>query len=642
MSDDSSISLPGLDSPRDSKPQNKKTVQRDSNPFHIADSYRASPDRKAQMKMDLGLSPDAESSASDDLEDILMSMEHAIGDKKKENKGPQAKLNSSKTLLKQRNSLESGNEDLPHVVKEVRGGVVRISEEGKLSETPSAIEKPKEVPKQLDPFSALQKRIQEIPKETEIALKDERERLTAQVTKEYEEKQKYYEELMQRQKSLYESQISALEAAKEHQERVHTLADTVSANSYTLASLSEEFQKDKDKSELEKNSKIEGLRREIEQREYRIQMQERMMDEERARLMQELKYIEDSESSKRENFESEKVLLRKEREQLEEFRKIILDQENERKKEILVEHHKIKIMQDSLNSTKAALKDLRLRTDTSMRFKQELSEKKYKEWLLQHEEEKKSIMRRKVQLDNLQKSIASVEDELNSKERVAEEVEQKVKDEISALQALVREYENEKEHFESEALAVHKLSLHLYSQTEMINKHKAELEVEKQEIEKSRYDTMQMMAVAKAEQAKSIEMKKEMQLRKKTYEQLRSKLVMDMHSELSTRIRDYSYKSFDISFENSFTADHKSRPSFSSINYIKELDQYEQAHSEVHDYMTSEHQYLHRSKIELDSNLAESMAASLRPIPIESPAIDPDTSRFRSDMTELTHSALAS
>lgn len=643
MSDDSSISLPGLDSPKELKPKDKKEPQRKSNPFNIVDSFRSTPDKKTQMKMDLGISPDYDSSASDDLEDILNSMENAIGDKKKETKKPQQKQTLSKTLLKQRSSLESGNEDLPHVVKEVRGGVVRISEEGKLSESVSYNEKSKEVVKTLDPIAALQKRIEEIPKETETVLNDERDRISSQINKEYEEKKKYFEELMNRQKSLYESQISALEAAREHQEKVQTLADTVSANSYTLAGLSQEFQKDKDRSELEKNAKIEGLNREIEQREYRIHMQERMLDEEKSRLIQELKYIDDSEHTKRKSFENEKVLLRKEREQLEEFRKIILDQENERKRESLVEQHKIKIMQESLTTTKNSLKDLKIRTDNAMRFKQEISKRKYQEWKLQHEEEKKSLMRRKVQLDNLQESISSVEDEINKKERLAEEVEHKVKDEITALQVLVQEYEMEKEHFESEALAVHKLSLHLYNQSDMVKKHKAELENEKQEIEKSKYEAMQMMTLAKAESSKTNDLKKDIQLRKKTYERLRSNLVMEMHSELSTRIRDYSYKSFDISIENSFITEYKSRPSFSSINYIKDLDQYEQAHSEVHDYMTSEHQYLHRSKIQLDSNLAESMAASLRPAPVESPVlIDHDTSRFKSDMTELTHSELAS
>ncbi|CAG9320130.1 unnamed protein product [Blepharisma stoltei] len=506
-----------------------------------------------------------------------------------------------KTLLKGRSSLESAPEDGDYPVKEIRRSIISEDDRGSIIFMSADVTQDK-IKVNADPLKDLEERIAKLDQEIKDEVEEDRKRLIKYNQDEIERKKLEFATSLELKKKMYEEQLKELENSKRYYEKLEMLADSINFNSNLINSVSLKLQDKKEDHEREKSHRLVELENTIKQREENIISQERDVESIKQSLQEEIKFFEKSEEEKRKMFDEEQAQIKKEREHLFEFYKMLMEQEKSKKQEIEVERIKLKALSEGFSKQQGKLSIELTSKLEDLKTREDILEKNHEETLKTIEKERKLLSEKKLKLEENRSQISSIESEYQRKLSSVEQREREIQEEINKVFKQKQMLEIEQSEFENEVYRIHQLSLELHNQSEVIASAKIELEREKQELAKIQMEVENLQSQAKNDFSASKELNREIQLQMKTYERMRCSLVQEMHSTtISQSFLDISnIQPIDVYFEPKRASRIEPKRSFNSSSYIKDLAAYDEERINTHEYINSQQSSLAASRKEFE------------------------------------------
>lgn len=544
-----------------------------------------------------------------------------------------------KSLLKTRNSLDSATEEKPgDVVKQVVREA-RIVESVKSPTVPDidtslhdsgqpfafAINPPFEMADE-----AL--KAQDLVKAEQERSKQERAELEKHYKEEQERRERQFEADLKRERQSFEQRLT--EAARTTGTK--DLSGQLNSQQEMLALLQDQLSRTHQAQDEKKTQELEARERSLVNQEQRLFRQAQMLEQDKQRLLSLMQQLETSEAERKQVFDSEQESLRLDREQLKNFQKMLTGLEAQRKAENAIERQKLDLMREQLEREREQMQEDLEARENDISLKETLLEQKRDELFRQIKDERAKLQKKSAQVDSAKQRIDTLELEIMNRLQRIEDQERNVKAEWERAERAKEAVDTEKREFEETAQKVHMLSLDIHRETESMAGAKAEIERERNEIEQMRYDAQVITEQAKSEIQRVENARKDLILQQKRYEEMRVDLVSDMHVRHKSTVPQSALES-DAKFELTDLKRQQptqKRPVFSAATYLKDLEAFDRARTEFTSYITDENQRLLRTKLEMETGYSESLAASSRPPPSESPSSSflGDSVRFKDSL----------
>ena len=165
-------------------------------------------------------------------------------------------------------------------------------------------------------------------------------------------------------------------------------------------------------------------------------------------------------------------------------------------------------------------------------------------------------------------------------------------------------------------MKVHTLGTKIQEESEVIAQARVELEHEREEISKARYELVSKESAAKKEIQRADIMRRDLSVQLQTFEKARTDYVADVGLRPQTsgpsRLFDTPSGAHDISQEVRTKQPSQKRSRFNANEYLEELESYDKQRTDLQNYLVSESQDLMSSRAEMDNQFSESLASSTR------------------------------
>jgi hypothetical protein len=551
--------------------------------------------------------------------------------------GSRPSTGEPKSLLKQRNSLESDKDERPDVFKQV----VRETRFVEEVRTPPAHNL--DDSHQSDPpyyLGGYEQKLQEMMKLERDRAELDRQRQDQLHKEELERREKQFEVNLQRERKTFDKRLAEAGSSTD----IKSFKDQLTSQQDILGALQEQLTRAHQTQDTKKTQELDLRESNLKQQEQRLIRQAEMLEQDKQRLLGFMQQLEQSEAERRLIFETEQETLRADRDQLRNFQRMLIDHEKQRKSENAIERQKLDMIREQLEREKDQIQEELDVKEKDLSLKETLLEQKREELFRQVKEERLKLQRKASSVDNTKQKIDSLELEIMGRLQRIDEHERNSKVDWEKAERTKDALEQEKREFEETAQKVHMLSLDIHRETEAMAASKADIERERDEVEQVRYEAQMMAEQAKAELHRAEQARRDLLLQQRRYEEMRVGLVSDLHVRHKSATPQ-PLKTFEAKFEPAeFKRPQPSqrRSSFSAAAYLKGLGDFDRARTDFNSYITDENQRLLRTKLEMETGFSESLAASSRPPPGDSPlsSFPGDSSRFR-DSTKFGLSSFA-
>jgi hypothetical protein len=541
-----------------------------------------------------------------------------------------------KSLLKQRNSLDSDKDERPDAFKQVVRET-RFIEEVRIPPAHNLDDS-----RQSDPPYSLgyEQKLKEMIKVERDRAELDRQRQDQLHREELERREKQFEVNLQRERRTFEKRLAEAGSSAD----IKSFKDQLTSQQDMLGALQQQLTRVHQAQDTKKAQELDLRESNLKQQEQRLLRQAEMLEQDKQRLQGFMQQLEQSEAERRQTFETEQETLRADRDQLRNFHQMLKDHDKQRKSENAIERQKLDMIREQLERERDQIQEELDAREKDLSLKETLLEQKREELFRQVKEERLKLQRKASSVDNTKQKVDSLELEIMGRLQRIDEHERNSKVDWEKAERTKDELEQEKRDFEETAQKVHMLSLDIHRETEAMASSKADIERERQEVEQIRYEAQMMAEQAKAELQRAEQAKKDLLLQQRRYEEMRVGLVSDLHVRHKSATPQ-PLKTIEAKFEPAeFKRPQPSqrRSSFSAAAYLKGLGDFDRARTDFNSYITDDNQRLLRTKLQMETGFTESLAASTRPPPGDSPlsSFPGDSSRFR-DSTKFGLSSFA-
>ena len=481
-----------------------------------------------------------------------------------------------------------------------------IREEVKRSRNASVSKEENLSPRSLK-LKLLEKEMNNAHVEREKALAEVKSRSNTQLAQELEALDKDYQSNLEHMRHWFESKKQAVEDVRAQQEKILSLAQIISKNSQTISSLSNKFGKDKEYLEDIKFQELSAKERQLEARESRLLTQIQLLEQEKQRVSSRQHNLEDIEERYRRALDEDKRKISEEQRRMNELQESLKQQDKEKKQIVALELHRLDLLEEQIEREKKNIEEEIENKEKEIHEKETLMELEKNDSYKQIEFEKNLLHSQISHIENFKRSIPAINADLNRRISTCEEKSKQLRAESENLKKAREMLEKDRVLFEKEAQKIHVICMEIDKETESLMEQKADLEKRKQEIESKRQEVLGIISKSRHDKQRVDQLKTSLSNRVRVYESLKSPTkridipkIDVSESEIEPIARMHSRPRSVIS-----------RCTFRASEYMKDLEQYSHARTEIQTYIAYEGERLLNSKLDYETGVNRGIHASI-------------------------------
>ena len=421
--------------------------------------------------------------------------------------------------------------------------------------------------------------------------------------------EKEHEARMAELKQAFELKKFSLQSYKEHSDKVINLASMITKQSQMMNILNSKFSKEKEFMDDVKIQELTAKEKALEQRENRLVVQIKSLDQAKANLFHKQGQLQELEHRLQMELEKEKERLEDELRAMAELKEILKQKDREKKNMLAIEVHKLELLQEHVEREERAIEEEIRNKENEINEKQNMMEQEKNEAYSSIQYEKTYLVNQIASLESFRRNLPILDGDLNKRAAVCEDKSKMLLNECENLKKAQEMLEKDKQMFEKEAQKIHQICMELDKESEMLMEQKEELDRKKQELDLKRQEVISIKESSRADILRVEQLKASVTQRKRVYESLKTPLK---ELDLPKYEPGYEYVEEVPRPVSSYTRPRSvaSRTSFKATDYLKELEPYNKVRDDIKSYIYSEGNRLLQSKLDHETGLHRSIKTS--------------------------------
>ena len=451
--------------------------------------------------------------------------------------------------------------------------------------------------------------LQQAQAEREKALSEAKQRFDEELKQDLDLVEKEHEARMAELKQAFDLKKFSLQSYKEHSEKVISLASMITKQSQMMNILNSKFSKEKEFMDDVKIQELSAKEKALEQRENRLVVQIKSLDQSKANLFHKQGQLQELEHRLQLELEKEKERLEDEQRAMADLKEILKQKDREKKNLLAIEVHKLELLQEHVEREERAIEEEIRNKENEINEKQNLMEQEKNEAYASIQYEKTYLVGQIASLESFRRNLPILDGDLNKRAAACEEKSKMLLSECENLKKAQEMLEKDKTMFDKEAQKIHQICMELDKESEMLMEQKEELDRKKQELDSKRQEVISIKESSRADILRVEQLKASVTQRKRVYESLKTPLK---EMDLPRYEPAYEYVEEVQRPVSSYARPRSvaSRTSFKATDYLKELEPYNKVRDDIKSYIYSEGNRLLQSRLDHETGLHRSLKTS--------------------------------